>query len=148
MLTSVFVSDQQCPNSQINDYILRMKVSGDSNVEPSASDPRDAVNEWQDRRIDEWPERKRAETYIKADCIVDREKDGRVKGLGAIIVSVFHLTLRAKCRKKFRYIFCLAIQSLGINGKCLYFLSLLLLCYTGWSKNLCAPDDYNTESYK
>jgi len=20
--------------------------------------------------------------------------------------------------------------------------------YTGWSKSLCAPDDYNTESYK
>jgi uncharacterized membrane protein YvbJ len=80
--------------------------------------------------MDEWPERKKTETYIKAYCIADREKDGRVKGLGPIIVSVYHLTVAAKYRKKFRNILCVANKSLGVNGKFLYFLSLLLLCYT------------------
>lgn len=83
--------------------------------------------------MDEWPDRKMAETYIKADSTVDREKDGRVKGLCPIIVSVsvFHLIVTAKYRKKIRYTLCVAIQCLGINAKFLYFLSLLFLCYTG-----------------
>lgn len=52
--------------------------------------------------MDEWPDRKMAETYIKPDSTVYRKKDGRMKGLGPIIVpvSVFHLTVTAKYRKK------------------------------------------------
>jgi hypothetical protein len=44
----------------------------------------------------------RAEAYIKADCTVEKEKERRVKGQGPLIVSVYHLSVRAVYRKNFR----------------------------------------------
>jgi hypothetical protein len=41
------------------------------------------------------------------------------------------------------------VQSLGNIEKNWAKMQELLYCaYTGWSESLCAPDDYNTESYK
>jgi hypothetical protein len=83
------------------------------------------------RQMNGWVARKeRAQTYIKADCTADNEKDGRAKDLSQSRIRVFHPIERATFPNKFSQIRCIANQILGVNGKFHPFFSLLFLYNT------------------